>query len=546
MSSRPRAMQTPRAVLCLAILTCTGIHGADSALLRAPRRSGSKKWSKRPRHATRVPSASVEHAVSFCDAGDGWVRDFADEFDGPILDQSSWSHVESSGGGDNTNSPVEGLDVTACRSAKCRSQNVLIGNGTLTLLSERDAENPSRYYTGAVTTKGLRAWSDESPYRLCVKAKLPRGGPHGQGLWPAHWMLPENGYSDRCLDEGEMDIMEMVNGDGNVYSTYHWMSSWPDGERCGAFDDFHESDAHRAYLPDDWSTAFHEYAVERSHDQISFAIDGRVVFRTSEKMQGFTLSRAPFFLILNTAIGGDWPGEPSAETEFPARHVIDYVRAARKQSPGGKVALATQPPSAAQCMYINLPSRSDRRDRIESELHRVGLSCTRVEGVDGNLVGASGREGCRRSHLLALARLHESGAPYGLVLEDDAAWSKPDNVVREMLAKVPEGMRERPVILVSCNGVGSSTEETWLKQVEDCQTTSAYFVRRDYIPVLQALWEKASDDNPIDIAWKSLQRKDRWGMMQPLLVKQAASYSDIEHRFVDYKVFQQWAPVGLT
>jgi len=142
-------------------------------------------------------------------------------------------------------------------------------------------------------------------------------------------MLPDNGISDRCLDEGEVDIMEMPKADGNVFTTYHWMNSWP-GKKCDDFKTHHRSDMHQSHVPKGWSRRFHELAIERSADHITFTVDGFEVYRTSAREQNFTLSRSPFFLILNTAVGGLWPGQPPADTVFPAEHVIDYVRVVRQ------------------------------------------------------------------------------------------------------------------------------------------------------------------------------------------------------------------------
>jgi beta-glucanase (GH16 family) len=81
-------------------------------------------------------------------------------------------------------------------------------------------------------------------------------------------------------------------------------------------------------------SSFHEYAVEYSPDHIHFAFDG-VVF---EQITHGTLSGnhqlaeffdVPYYMILNTAVGGPWPGEPTAETKFPLHHLIDYVRVAQ-------------------------------------------------------------------------------------------------------------------------------------------------------------------------------------------------------------------------
>ena len=63
---------------------------------------------------------------------------------------------------------------------------------------------------------------------MCVSAKLPgfRGHDNNTGLWPAHWLMPDDDTCDP--DEGEIDIMEMVDGQGTVYGTYHWQTSFPE------------------------------------------------------------------------------------------------------------------------------------------------------------------------------------------------------------------------------------------------------------------------------------------------------------------------------
>ncbi|CAJ1355969.1 unnamed protein product [Effrenium voratum] len=276
--------------------------------------------------AVSAAALKPQNRQSFCDTDAAWIHEWSDEFNGDALDPSFWQVVTSRGGYEGIDLPVAGLNVTACRSAACREENVQVAGGFLRILSERDGQDATRYYSAAVTTKDRVAWSSaQQPFRLCVRAQLPL---NSKGVWPAHWMLPQNGYSDRCLDEGEMDITEMVSSDGLAYNTYHWMSSWP-GAHCGQFEEFHKSVASSHKVPS-YNTEFHEYAVERSSSRITFAIDGHVTGSFSAERNNFVVSETPFFLILNTAIGGGWPGAPSAETQMPVEHLIDWVRVVRK------------------------------------------------------------------------------------------------------------------------------------------------------------------------------------------------------------------------
>ena len=76
----------------------------------------------------------------------------------------------------------------------------------------------------------------------------------------------------------------------------------------------------------DWASSFHEYAVERTSTYLAFVYDGVAVLNTSTASSHPKLWPVPFYLILNTAIGGGWPGPTNASTVFPTYHVIDYVK----------------------------------------------------------------------------------------------------------------------------------------------------------------------------------------------------------------------------
>ncbi|CAE7727257.1 bglA [Symbiodinium sp. CCMP2592] len=306
----------------------TGYVEADvaPAKVASAKLSETLKVEEQKRRKYAFVHTSKTSRRSFCEA-EGWDLEWSDEFSGDSLNLTSWEIVSSQGGYDNIDLPVGGLNVTACRCAACRRENAVVEDGKLRIVSDRDPEDNTRYYSAALSTKGRLSWTtDDGPFRVCIRAKLPL---NTRGVWPAHWMLPENGLSDRCLDEGEMDILEMVSGDGKAYHAYHWMSSWP-GSRCGDFDTFHRS-VSSSMIVREYSTEFHEYAVERTPDGIRYAIDGIPTggYRAAER--GFTLSSAPWFLILNTAIGGGWPGYPAPEvTSMPVEHVIDWVRVVRR------------------------------------------------------------------------------------------------------------------------------------------------------------------------------------------------------------------------
>ena len=84
-------------------------------------------------------------------------------------------------------------------------------------------------------------------------------------------------------------------------------------------------------LPSDWFETFHEYAVEYDMTQISFFVDGKMYNKVTAE-DGAIFHDVPYYVILNTAIGGPWPKPVDSNTVFPTYHVIDYVRVAQQKS----------------------------------------------------------------------------------------------------------------------------------------------------------------------------------------------------------------------
>jgi beta-glucanase (GH16 family) len=145
-----------------------------------------------------------------------------------------------------------------------------------------------------------------------------------QGLWPAFWMLGSNFFQGRPWPaSGEIDIMEHVGREANnVYSTLHA----PGYYGAGGF-------GSPLALSTPAAAQFRVFAVEWDATQMRFFVDGNNFFTVNreslEQTRGPWVYDHNFFIILNNAVGGDWPGPPGAGTQLPQNLMIDYVRVYR-------------------------------------------------------------------------------------------------------------------------------------------------------------------------------------------------------------------------
>ncbi len=216
----------------------------------------------------------------------GWRLVWHDEFDGNKLDSSKWVAEDAALEKNN-----EGEYYTP--------EDVSVHDGFLTLRSEKRDMGGRHYTSGLVETRGkfARVYG-----RFEIRAKLPKG----QGIWPAHWLMPDDDSWPP-----EIDIMELIGHYPNrIYMTNHFTSA--EGGPTWHGDSFTGSD---------FSKDFHVFAVEWEPDEIRWYIDGVERFSTKEN-----IPNVPMRIILNTAVGGDWPGYPTKKTVFPQFHDIDYVR----------------------------------------------------------------------------------------------------------------------------------------------------------------------------------------------------------------------------
>jgi GR25 family glycosyltransferase involved in LPS biosynthesis len=193
-------------------------------------------------------------------------------------------------------------------------------------------------------------------------------------------------------------------------------------------------------------------------------------------------------------------------------------------------------------VYINLDSRIDRRTHFESQFHKMGLQPQRFSAIRN----ADGAIGCSMSHVACMElAIKNDGWDHVLVCEDDATITNPGQLVyqvNQFLKRVGDAW---DVLLLAGNNYQPFRQVSpECVRVANCQTATAYLVRRPYFETLLANFKEglrhliaAPAEQPnyaIDQYWKLLQRTDRWYLIVPITVIQRPDYSDIARQHVDY------------
>lgn len=189
----------------------------------------------------------------------------------------------------------------------------LDGNGNLVIEARKEVREGKQYTSARLKTEGKKTFTRG---RFEGRMKLP----YGQGMWPAFWMLGGNSWPDT----GEIDIMENLGREPAIaHGTIHGPGYSGAAGPTALYT-----------LPGDskFSDDFHLFAIEWDTNAIRWYVDDSLYStKTSADINGKTwVYDHPFFIILNLAVGGDWPGNPDATTVFPQKFVIDYVRVCQK------------------------------------------------------------------------------------------------------------------------------------------------------------------------------------------------------------------------
>ncbi|MGM9483451.1 carbohydrate-binding protein [Roseateles sp. NT4] len=223
-----------------------------------------------------------------------WQLVWSDEFNGSI--GPNWVFETGAGGWGNNELQYY------------RRENATIENNALVITAKREDFGGAAYTSARMKTQGLKTFKFG---RIEARMKLPAF----LGAWPAFWMLGANLPQVGWPASGEIDIMEHINDEQKVYGTIHWQDNNGQYAQYGG---------NLATSVTDW----HVYAVEWDTNAIRWYVDGTKYHEANiaNGVNGTDEFQKDFFLLLNFAVGGNWPGFNVNTAALPAKMYVDYVR----------------------------------------------------------------------------------------------------------------------------------------------------------------------------------------------------------------------------
>jgi len=276
---------------------------------------------------------------------DDWVLVWSDEFEGDRVDPAKWDFDIGNGFFDYANHAwIAGWGNEELQYYTREPENVTVRDSLLTIRAVKESLHGCGYTSARLKTRKR----DGTPLftKTYGKFEFRAKVPWGKGLWPALWLLPQDDRYGGWAASGEIDVMEIVGErPREVLGSIHFGSTFP-----------RRSLVTKVFkLPGDSTVAdWHVYAVEWEPGAICWSVDGVPwanqdfwwsCSKTGRSGAGLEASCAadlnpwpapfdqPFYLVMNVAVGGNFPGAPNPQTLFPAELVVDYVRVYDR--PGG-------------------------------------------------------------------------------------------------------------------------------------------------------------------------------------------------------------------
>jgi beta-glucanase (GH16 family) len=225
-----------------------------------------------------------------------WQLVWQDEFNGSI--GPDWVFETGTGSGGWGNNELQYY----------RRENATIENNQLVITARQESFGGMNYTSARMKTQGRKSWTYGK-----IEARIAM--PSFTGSWPAFWMLGSNITSLGWPSCGEIDIMEHVNTDPNVHGTVHWTGT------NGSYASYGSNTPVSV-------TGYHVYSIEWDASAIRWFVDGVQfnVINIANNAGGTEEFHRDFFLLLNFAIGGNWPGFTVNNGALPAKMYVDYVR----------------------------------------------------------------------------------------------------------------------------------------------------------------------------------------------------------------------------
>ena len=256
---------------------------------------------------TQTGTGTVTNATSPL-SYDGYSLVWNDEFNGSTLNSSNWTHEI----GDGCNNNLCGWGNNELE--YYRSENSTVTDGLLTITAKQENFGGRDYTSSRIKTQGKQFFTYG---RVDIRAKLPKG----QGIWPALWMLGESITTVSWPASGELDIMEMIGGTINrektTHGTIHYSNAAGGREYTGG-----STTVENGLLAD----SFHVFSIDWNTTSITWSLDGVAFHSQQITSSDRTEFHENFFFLFNVAVGGEWPGSPNADTQFPQQMQVDYIR----------------------------------------------------------------------------------------------------------------------------------------------------------------------------------------------------------------------------